>query len=226
MIREIGENRCFCWLVRANLPMVTIVRACERIQPSRNPTCRLQFAPFSSHGSAAYRMFRIDLLKPFQHLWQMIASDTSPRQLAFGVAIGLMVGLIPKGNLVAVAMVTLLFALRVNVGVGLLTALLVSFAAGGIDPLTDRLGAFVLAYPPMYEKLAQAFQYPVVPWTSLNNTVVLGGLLLGAVLFYPVFHLAETGFRWLGPLKLSRVREALRKRDVAENPLAAAERHP
>ncbi len=136
-------------------------------------------------------MFQLDYLDPLRYLWRVFAADSSPRQVAVGIALGMMIGLVPKGNLVAVSLAFLLFGLRVNVGAGLLAAFLVSLWSPRIDQLTHGLGIRVLNVPWVFQHLAAWFDMPLVAWTSLNNTVVMGGLLLGAMLFYPVFHLSE-----------------------------------
>ena len=57
-------------------------------------------------------------LRPVRALLTLLSSADSPRQIALGFALGMLVGLVPKGNLIAVALVTLLFAARVNLGWG------------------------------------------------------------------------------------------------------------
>ena len=135
--------------------------------------------------------------KPIRDLLRIFSHENSPRQMALGIALGLMIGLLPKGNLIAVSLTTLMFTLRVNLGVGLTTTFLVSLVATSLDPLTHAIGLRVLGHPASYVRLAAWHQLPIVPWTSLNNTVVIGGLLLGIALFYPVYHLGETLFDYL-----------------------------
>ena len=70
-------------------------------------------------------------------------------------------------------------------------------SAGPADAL-HRIGARILSQPALFRQLASWYELPVVPWTALNNTVVLGATVLGAVLFYPTFHLSEKVFRvWI-----------------------------
>ncbi|MCP4194373.1 MAG: TIGR03546 family protein [Planctomycetaceae bacterium] len=132
--------------------------------------------------------------KPIRDLLRIFSHENSPRQLALAIALGLIIGLLPKGNLIAVSLTILMFTLRVNLGAGLTTTFLVSLFASGLDPLTHAIGLRVLGHPSSYAHLSAWHQLPVVPWTSLNNTVVIGGLLLGIALFYPVYHLAEMLF--------------------------------
>ena len=108
-----------------------------------------------------------------------------------------MIGLLPKGNLIAVGLTIFLFAVRVNLGAGLSVIFLVSCLSPYLDPLTHGLGVRVLSYPVLHRFLAQSYELPIVPWTSLNNSVVIGALLLGIALFYPIYRLRESLFRFL-----------------------------
>jgi uncharacterized protein (TIGR03546 family) len=69
------------------------------------------------------------------------------------------------------------------------------------DPLAHRIGSTGLAYPWVQPIGAYLFDFPVVPWTALNNTVVLGNLILALVLFYPIY--------WLSYLFFERYRDRI-----------------
>jgi len=114
----------------------------------------------------------------------------SARAIAFGFAMGMMVGLLPKGNLTAVAISTLVLATQANLASAAVAGGLFTWAATWTDPLAHRLGSAILAQPSCQTFLARLYEWPVVPWTSLNNTVVMGSLALSLVLFYPAYHLA------------------------------------
>ncbi len=116
-----------------------------------------------------------------------LTSDTDPRQIGWGIAIGFVLGLIPKGNLTAQLLLVLLLALKVNIPMGLITMFLVSFINPLADKLTDPLGYALLTADALAPLWTRLYNMPVVPWTDFNNTVLLGGLIAGAALFFPVF---------------------------------------
>jgi len=122
-----------------------------------------------------------------RYLYGVVNTHESPRQLAFGCAFGVLIGLLPKGNLLAVVVAILFFASRVNLSVGMLTALAISFCAGYFDPFAHRLGHFLLSAPPLQSLWTSLYNTPMVPWTRFNNTVVLGNLVIGLFLYYPVY---------------------------------------
>jgi uncharacterized protein (TIGR03546 family) len=149
------------------------------------------------------------LLRPFRFFAQALSGESTSKQMAMGFAIGLAVGLIPKGNLLAIAMMMVLCASRVNLGIGLLTAFATSWLGVFVDPVTHRLGLWLLSHETLVPYWTQLYDMPVVPWTAFNNTVVLGSFVMGLLLVYPVYRLSEPGFAKYSPIvaeRLSRFR--------------------
>jgi len=113
----------------------------------------------------------------------------SARAIAFGFAMGMTIGLMPKGNLTAVVISTLVLATQANLAAAGVAAALFTWAATWTDPLAHRLGSAILAQPSCQTSLVRLYEWPLGPWTALNNTVVLGSLALSLVLSYPAYHL-------------------------------------
>ena len=83
-------------------------------------------------------------LRPFRLFAKALTVDATPRQMAFGLALGVLVGLVPKGNLLAIGLMMLLCALRVNLGVGMTAVFVTSWVGMLLDPITHRIGEFLL----------------------------------------------------------------------------------
>src|SRR4051812_13190991 len=73
-----------------------------------------------------------------------LLASNAPGQLAAGFTVGMMIGLVPKGNLIALSLCVLLFSIRCNKGIGLLAAIGFSFVGPLTDPFAHRLGMVVL----------------------------------------------------------------------------------
>jgi uncharacterized protein (TIGR03546 family) len=127
------------------------------------------------------------LLKPLRQIAGALVGNDSPRQLAVGVTLGMMLGLVPKGNLIAVALATMLFGLKVNRSAGLVTAMLFTAIGFWTDGFTHKLGKDVLETPWLQPTFAALYDLPLGPWTGFNNTVVMGSLLLAIYLSYPMY---------------------------------------
>ena len=131
------------------------------------------------------------LLRPLRQLTQALISHDAPRQVAWGFVIGMFIGLIPKGNLVVVALALMLCALRVNKPAGVLAAGLFSMAGFFLDGLAHHLGSIVLLWEQGWPASIWLYELPLGPWIGLNNTVVVGHLLLGLYFAYPAYWLAH-----------------------------------
>ena len=127
------------------------------------------------------------LLRPFQLFAKALLVDATPHQMAFGLALGMLVGLVPKGNLLAVGLMVILCALRVNLAIGLMAAFTFSWADLILDPITHAIGSSLLKNDTLRPLWTQLYDSAVLPWTDFNNTVVLGSFVLGVGLFAPVY---------------------------------------
>src|ERR1051326_2904511 len=96
-------------------------------------------------------------LKYLKGLLQTLNEDVSPNEIAAGVVLGAMIGLIPKANLLALALWIIIWIFRVNVGMA--GAAIVIFAILGhfVDPLAEKLGFWLLTDIPSLKGL----------WTAL-----------------------------------------------------------
>lgn len=146
-------------------------------------------------------------LSPLRFLAKALTAEESPKQLAAGFGLGLVLGLVPKSNLAAQVLALLFFSTRANVGAMLLSAFLFSWLALATDHLAHPIGLALLnadALAPLWTFL---YDLPVVPWTRFNNSVVLGSLVLGAALAYPAYRLSEPRFAKYQP----KIAEKLKK---------------
>jgi uncharacterized protein (TIGR03546 family) len=135
-------------------------------------------------------MLRV-LLKPVRLVIKAFTSNDSPAQLAAGFALGMMIGLMPKGNLAAGVLSVLLLATRVNLGAAAAAAGAFSWLGMWTDPFAQFIGLSLLTAPSLRATWTSLYNLPLVPWTHFNNTLVLGNLLLAGCLFYPVYHLGK-----------------------------------
>ncbi len=131
-------------------------------------------------------MFRL-LLRPMRMLADLVTDAAAPSQIAWGIALGMLVGLIPKGNLTAWLLAVLVLATRANLGAAALSAFVFSWLGMLVDPLTHRLGLALLTSTMLRPFWDWLYGLPLVPWMRLHNTVVLGNLLLGSALLFPAY---------------------------------------
>ncbi|TXH21183.1 MAG: TIGR03546 family protein [Elusimicrobia bacterium] len=133
------------------------------------------------------------LFKILAGFLQALNAKATPRAVAGGVALGALIGLSPTGGVQNIALLLLIFLLPVNKSASIVSALAFAAVAWPAAPLFDRLGYFLLTRPALQGLWTAFYNTPVVPWTRFNNTVVLGGLTTGLLLFAPVFFGATWG---------------------------------
>ena len=122
-----------------------------------------------------------------------ITTETEPPQIAAAVALGFLIGLLPKATLTVQLLLILVMALRVNFPMALLTIFATVLVNPVFDRITDPLGYAFLTAPALAPLWTKLYNMPVLPWTGFNNTVLLGGLVFGLVIFVPVYILAKKG---------------------------------
>jgi uncharacterized protein (TIGR03546 family) len=123
----------------------------------------------------------------------LVASNT-PSQLAAGFTLGMIIGVMPKSNLIALSLCVLMFSLRCNKGLGLAAAVMFSCLAAWTDPFAHKLGLSVLSAPSLQASYASLFALPLGPWLGFHNTVVCGSILTGLYAAYPVYWVVKTFF--------------------------------
>ena len=80
------------------------------------------------------------VLKLLKKVSTAIAERKHPKQLAAGVATGVLLGLIPHGNLLAIGLLVLILCMKLNHAMMGLVAIGVTFLAGYLDPWSDQVG--------------------------------------------------------------------------------------
>jgi len=138
----------------------------------------------------------IFFLKQLMGVRQAILGRNEPAQLAWGVAFGVLLGIVPHGNLLAIVLLVVLLSLRLNHGIATLAAVCVTFMATRLDPYSHQVGRYVLTHEDLSRHVANAWQMPFVPWTDLNNTIVMGSVLIGFAALIPIFLLTYPVFHW------------------------------
>ena len=121
---------------------------------------------------------------------KLVATLNSKRgvgEIAGGAAFGLLLALVPAGNLIWAVLLLLTWFLKVNFAVEMLVLAVLKLVLPLVDPLLDSLGWAVLTLQPLQRPFAALYNAPLAPFTRFNNTIVMGGLLAGIVLWTPAY---------------------------------------
>jgi uncharacterized protein (TIGR03546 family) len=127
------------------------------------------------------------VLKFLQSLVKALNSDGTPGQVAMGMAVGLAFGLTPLLSLHNVLVLTVAMLTTVSfpgVMFGWAVATPVGFM---LDPLFDRVGLALLTHDALAPLWLWVVNTPVVSLGRLNNTIVLGSLVVWLLALVPAF---------------------------------------
>ena len=136
----------------------------------------------------------LTLLKLLQSLVKTLHSDGTPGQVAAGMALGAALGLTPLMSLHNLVILALICVLNVSFGGAMLGWALFIPLGFALDPVFDRIGGKLLLDTPALTPLWTTwYNTPAVPYTSFNNTVLLGSVVGWLVLTPLIFFAARYG---------------------------------
>jgi uncharacterized protein (TIGR03546 family) len=130
------------------------------------------------------------IIRTLAKLIALLNSNRRAAEVGAAIAFGFWIALVPATNLIFAALVLVVFLVKVNLGMAIVSALVLSLVVPALDPLLNRLGEAILLAPGLEPVFTRMADMPVVPWTRFNDTLVMGTFVGGAVAFVPVMLLA------------------------------------
>ena len=131
------------------------------------------------------------MFKYIKRLLKALNANAHPGDIAHAVSLGLLLALVPKGNLLWPFLFVLTMFIRMNKGAFFISFICLSFAVPFADVLIERLGFFVLSMKVLSPVFTVMYQTPFVGLTRFNNTMVAGGLLAGIIAYVPAYALSR-----------------------------------
>jgi len=147
----------------------------------------------------------MNIVKWIINLIKVLNSNQAPGQVAGGIAFAFMLALIPANNLLWIVLFIFTFFLKIHNGIESLFLILFKLITFLFDPLLDSIGYSVLTFPSLYNFFTKLANVPLMPFSRFNNTIVMGGLVLGVVLWCPIYIL----FLWLIKLYRNKLKTAI-----------------
>lgn len=119
-------------------------------------------------------------------LLALLNSNRRSVEIGASIAFGLWLALVPSPNLLFAGLVLLVFLVKINLGMTIISFLVFLLLVPTVDPLLNALGVEVLTAPSLQDFFRSAYATPVVPLTRFNDALVAGSFVGGAALFVPV----------------------------------------
>ena len=132
------------------------------------------------------------MIKPIIKLVKAMSSNTNPGEIAHAFALGILLGFMPKGNLLWYIVFMAFLFMRIQKGAFTLSLLLGAILAPLLDPVFDRVGWWILTQENAIPTYQWLLNVPFVSFTKFNNTIVMGSLACGLIAYIPLY--------WLGRL--------------------------
>lgn len=135
------------------------------------------------------------MLKAIAKLLGAISSNTRPGAIAHAVSCGVLLGFMPKDNLLWYILFIFILFMNIQRGAYALSILLGAAFTVFLDPLFDSVGYSILTVESMKPYYASLLDIPFVAFTKFNNTVVMGAFVCGVAAYIPLYVLARL-FVW------------------------------
>ena len=129
------------------------------------------------------------MIKTIAKLIFALNGNIKKGQIAAGIAWGLLLGLIPAGNIFWIALLLVSFFFNHHHGLKIAFMFLIMLLKPLFAVAIDLLGWEILHIDALQPLFTTMYNMPFVPFTRFNNTLVAGGLIAGIALFIPVYFL-------------------------------------
>lgn len=131
------------------------------------------------------------MLKTIVNLFKSLNANVNPGEIAHAFSCGLLLGFMPKDNLLWWLVFIFVLFIRINKPMYLIMVLIGSTAAPLLDGLFDTVGYAFLTIKALAPFFGTILEIPFVGFTKFNNSVVMGSLLCGLILYVPAYFLGR-----------------------------------
>lgn len=143
------------------------------------------------------------MLKYLVNLLKAFNANVKPSQIANSFCIGLILGFMPKNNLLWYILLVFFAFVRINKPGYFIMMIVGSCLAPLADSLFDKVGYAVLSFSPFENFYAWLLDVPFVGFTRFNNTIVCGSLISGIICYIPLYILMyfiiKAWRKWIAP---------------------------
>lgn len=143
------------------------------------------------------------MLKYLVNLLKAFNANVKPSQIANSFCIGLILGFMPKDNLLWYILLVFFAFVRINKPGYFIMMIVGSCLAPLADSLFDKVGYAVLTFSPFENFYAWLLDVPFVGFTRFNNTIVCGSLISGIICYIPLYILMyfiiKAWRKWIAP---------------------------
>lgn len=126
------------------------------------------------------------IIKLIARLVVLLNSNSRAIEVGLGIALGLMLALLPAGNLLFFALLVVILLVKVNFGMSIVSFLLFRTIVPTLDPFLSEVGRWILLRPGLFGLFSRMEQILALRLTFFNDTLVMGAFVAGLCLLAPV----------------------------------------
>ncbi len=141
----------------------------------------------------------------FAKVFVAINSNKKTSQVALAISFAFLLALVPKTNLFWISLFTLTFFLKLNQAVEMVFLAVFSLFLDFLDAFLDKIGFAILTVSSLGDFFTKLFNSPFFYMTKYYNSIVMGGLVVGLVMFLPIYFVSK----YLVDVYRDRVREKI-----------------
>ena len=131
------------------------------------------------------------MIKYVTSFFRAINANAHPGDIAHAVALGLFLAILPKNNLTFTFLFFLSIFIRINKGAFFISFILLGFVTPFMDILINNIGFWAVQLSFLRPIFIALENIPFVALFKLSNTMVLGGIIWGLILYIPVYILTR-----------------------------------
>jgi uncharacterized protein (TIGR03546 family) len=133
------------------------------------------------------------LLKQLFAFFKLLHSENGNNQIAWGMALGFILGMTPALSLQTLLVFVCLLLFRIQMGAAFIAAFFFKFIAFLLDPVFHHVGLWALNIEALSPTYTTLYNMPIIPFTRFNNTIVMGSGIVAILLSPFIF----VGSKWL-----------------------------
>ncbi|EMB29018.1 DUF2062 domain-containing protein [Treponema denticola] len=131
------------------------------------------------------------MIKYVTSFFRAINANAHPGDIAHAVALGLFLAILPKNNLTFTFLFFLSIFIRINKGAFFISFILFGFVTPFMDVLINNIGFWAVQLSFLRPIFIALENIPFIALFKLSNTMVLGGIIWGLILYIPVYILTR-----------------------------------
>lgn len=131
------------------------------------------------------------MLKAIIKFFQAINKNSHPGEIAHAICCGMLLGFLPKTSALWYVLAVCFIFMRIQKGAFVVFTFLFTLLAPCLDPVFDTVGYTVLKLDVLQPVFVFLMKIPLFGYTKFYNSIVMGSLLGGLVLYIPVYFLGK-----------------------------------